>query len=243
MLGDWDLQSTLLRRAIQEGAIRFPLSPGTGEPLLVETESDLEHFQQRLIAASRGSGPDWASRYILPPIEEITTTQLLETRVRPAWLIWAALAYILGGAVAFSEGWLVTGLVLLLLSTPLDLVAGRLASLRLQPLHSRMLTRLALWPAGGIALLALGWWEWSHVSGWGAIMAALGAIAFAEAARIERLGLPIPGDHWLLSRRNAIFIAVPFAIFSAWTAYLVFLAAYAAVSFYYTQHARHLGVG
>ena len=169
--------------------------------------------------------------------------QLLETGLRPAWLMWAALAYTLGSAVAFAEGWLLTGLVLLLLSTPLDLVASRLASLRLRPLQSRMWTRLALWPAGGIALLALGWWEWRHVSGWGAMIAAVGALAFAEATRIEKAGLPFPAELWLLSRRNAVFAAVPFAIFSAWTAFLVFLAAYACVSFYYTQHARHLGVG
>src|SRR5690349_4819617 len=40
MLGDWDLQSTLLRRAIQEGARRVQVAP-EGEPLLVETASEL----------------------------------------------------------------------------------------------------------------------------------------------------------------------------------------------------------
>ena len=242
MLGDWDLQSTLLRRTIQDGALRVPI-PAGGEPILAENEQDLQHFQEDLIKGSRGSRTDLASRFILPPVEDILTMQLLETGLRPAWLMWAALAYTLGSAVAFAEGWLLTGLVLLLLSTPLDLVASRLASLRLRPLQSRMWTRLALWPAGGIALLALGWWEWRHVSGWGAMIAAVGALAFAEATRIEKAGLPFPAELWLLSRRNAVFAAVPFAIFSAWTAFLVFLAAYACVSFYYTQHARHLGVG
>ena len=243
MLGDWDLQSTLLRRTIQEGSHRLPMEPGAGEPILAENEQDLEHFQQALIAGSRGSRSDWASRFILPAVEDVATMQLLGTGVRPAWLVWAALAYTVGGAIAFAEGWLLTGLVLLILSTPLDLVATRLASLRLKPLRSRMLSRLALWPGAGIALLALGWWEWRHASGWGAMLAAVGAIAFAEAARIERGGLPLPGEVWLFSRRNAIFAAIPFAIFGAWTAFLVFLAAYACVSFYYTQHARHLGAG
>ncbi len=242
ILGDWDLQSTLLRRTIQEGALRVPIGAG-GEPILAENEQDLVHFQDALIAGSRGGRTDWASRYILPPIEEAATTQLLETKVRPAWLMWAALAYTIGGAIAFAEGWLVTGLVLLVLSTPLDIVANRLGTLRLRPLPSRMLTRVALWPAAGIAVLALGWWEWRNSSGWGAMITATGAIAFAEAARIEKASFPMPGEHWLLSRRNAIFAAIPFAFFSAWTAYLVFLAAYACVSFYYTQHARHLGVG
>jgi hypothetical protein len=242
ILGDWDLQSTLLRRTIQEGALRVPIAAG-GEPILAENEQDLVHFQDALVAGSRGARTDWASRYILPPIEEAATTQLLETRVRPAWLMWAALAYTIGGAIAFVEGWLITGLVLLVLSTPLDIVANRLGTLRLSPLPSRMLSRVALWPAAGIALLALGWWEWRTSSGWGAMIAAAGAIAFAEAARIEKAGFPMPGEHWLLSRRNAIFAAIPFAFFGAWTAYMVFLAAYACVSFYYTQHARHLGVG
>jgi hypothetical protein len=244
ILGDWDLQSTLLRRAIQEGALRLPVAAGSSEPILAESAENLEYFQEALIAGSRGGRTDWASRYVLPPIEEVATTQLLETRVRPAWLMWAALAYTIGGAIAFAEGWLITGLVLLVLSTPLDLIASRLATLRLQPLRSRMLSRVALWPAAGVALVALGWWEWRNSSGgWGAMLAAVGAIAFAEAARIERSGLPMPGEVWLLSRRNAIFALIPFAIFSAWTPYLVFLAAYACVSFYYTQHARHLGVG
>jgi len=243
ILGDWDLQSTLLRRTIQEGALRLPVPESSGEPILAENEEDLAHFEQSLIAGSRGGRTDWASRYVLPLVEEFATTELLETRVRPLWLIWAALLLTLGGAIAFAAGWLWTGLALLAVSTPLDLVASRLATLRLAPLRSRVLSRRALWPASAIALLALGWWEWRHVSGWGAMVAAVGAIAFAEATRIEKRGLPMLGEIWLLSRRNAILAAIPFAIFSAWTAFLVFLAAYACVSFYYTQHGRHLGVG
>src|SRR3954470_21371004 len=37
MLGDWDLQSTLLRRTIQEGARRVPAAQVGGEPLLVQS--------------------------------------------------------------------------------------------------------------------------------------------------------------------------------------------------------------
>ena len=240
MLGDWDLQSTLLRRALQEGALRVPVSEGPGEPLLADNEGQLQHFQQTLIANSRAARTDWVSRIVLPPIEELATVQLLETTVKPRWLIWAALALTLGGALAFASGWPITGLALLVLSTPLDLVAGRLASLRLRPLASRMWSRLALWPAAGIALLALGWWQWGHGSGWGAFVTAATAVGFAEAMRIERAGLAVPGELWLLSRRNAIFLGIPFAITGAWTAYLVALLIYAAVSFYYTQHARHL---
>jgi hypothetical protein len=239
MLGDWDLQSTLLRRTIQEGARRNPVPDGAAEPLLADTADALQGFQRLLIAGSRASRTDWASRYLLPPVEEFATTQLLETGVKPMWLIWAALGLTLVGAVCFARGWLGAGLVLLLLSTPLDLVAARLATLRLRPLASRSVTRAALWPAAGIALLALGWWEGRGAGAWGATLAALAAAAFAEAARIEKAGTPLGDEPWLFSRRNAIFAAIPFALGGVWTAFLLAMLAYAAISFFVVQHVRH----
>ena len=106
MLGDWDLQSTLLRRAIQEGALRLPSEQVSAEPILVERPEDLETFQRRLLQASRGMRTDWVSRYVLPPIEELATEQLMETSVRPVWLIWAALAFTIAAGVCCLKGWL-----------------------------------------------------------------------------------------------------------------------------------------
>ena len=238
ILGDWDLQSTLLRRTLQEGARRVPVSELGGDPLLAETADDLRDFQRKLLVGSRGARPDWVSRFLLPPVEEFATERLMESGVRPTWLMWSAVALTLGGAFCFTRGWLGAGLVLLVASTPLDLIASRLASLRLKPLPVRMLSRLALWPAAGVALIALGWWEMRHVSGWGALVSALGAVAFAEAARIERSGMQ-DGEIWLISRRSAIFAAIPFAILGVWTSYLIALLAYATVSFFIIQHVRH----
>ena len=239
MLGDWDLQSTLLRRSLQGGARTVPLAPGTGEPLLAETGGDLADLERQLIVASRESRRDWASRYVLPLVEEFATEKLIETRIAPETLMQAALALSVGGAVAFASGWLVTGLALLVLSTPLPLIARRLAALRLKPMPARSLVRRLLWPAAGIALLALGWWQAGHGTGWGAFFAAATAAAFAQAARIEREKLEIPGEIWLLSRRNAILAAIPFAAFGAWTAYLVALAFYAGATFFAAQHVNH----
>ena len=238
MLGDWDLQSTLLRRTLQEGAIRLPVGESAGEPLLAESADGLQDFQRRLFAASRGARPDWVSRYLLPPIEEFATEQLMETGVRPAWLMWAALALTLGGAFCFSRGWLGAGLVMLILSLPLDLISSRLATLRLRPFPARMWTRLALWPAGGVALLALGWWEMNNVGGWGALVTAISAGAFAEATRKERTSLP-DGELWPISRRSSIALAIPFALAGAWTSYLIVLLAYAMISFFIVQHVSH----
>jgi len=238
ILGDWDLQSTLLRRTLQEGARRVPVSDVGGDPLLAESADDLRDFQRKLLVGSRGARPDWVSRFLLPPVEEFATERLMESGVRPTWLMWGAVALTLAGALCFTRGWLGAGLALMVASTPLDLIASRLASLRLKPLPVRMWSRLALWPAAGVALLALGWWEMWHVSGWGALVSALAAVAFAEAARIERSGMQ-DGEIWLISRRSAVFAAIPFAILGAWTSYLTALLAYATVSFFIIQHVRH----
>lgn len=243
MLGDWDLQSTLLRRAIQEGALRLPAGEGITEPVLVERPEDLDHFQRRLIEASRGTRTDWVSRYVLPPVEELATERLMETAVRPGWLIWAALALTLVAALCCLRGWLGAALVLMMLSTPLDLVASRLATLRLRPLSTRMTSRLALGHAAGIPLLALAWWEMRSGHGWGTLLAAAATLVFAEAMRIEKAGFPPDADTWLFSRRSAIFAAIPFAVAGAWTPFLIGLLLYAATSFFIVQHLRHSASG
>ena len=238
ILGDWDLQSTLLRRALQDGAPLMPVGEGAGEPLLARTEDDLAGFERHLFVASRGIRRDWASRYVLPLIEELATDRLLPTAVRPRWLIHAALITTVVAAGFLIQGWLWPALALLVLSTPLDLVGRRLATLRLQPLPTRFLARDLLWPAAGLALLALGGSMW-RAEDWGAMISAIAAAAFAQAARIEKAHVEVPGGQWLFSRRNAILAALPFAAANAITAYLIALALYAAISFFYVQHIQH----
>jgi len=239
MLGDWDLQSTLLRRTIQEGARLIRASDDGGEPLLTQSAAQLASFERELVHNSRGERTDWSSRFVLPFLEDLATEQLLETPVRPQWLIWGALGLTLAGAVCFTRGWLGAGLVLLLLSTPLDMVAARLSSIRLKPLPVRMLSRRLLWPAAGVALLAIGLWETRHGTGWGSLVAAAAGCAFAEAARIEKATMPSGGELWLFSRRNAVFLALPFALGGVWTAYLIAILVYAALSFFIVQRVRH----
>jgi hypothetical protein len=239
MLGDWDLQSTLLRRALQEGALRIPLNAESGEPLLVESPAELANFERAMVSASRGARRDFSSRYLLWPLEDLATARLMGSSVRPVWLIWAALALTIASAGAFLRGWPLLAIPLLLLSAPLDLIAARLAVLRLRPLPSGLLTRRLLWPAAGVALLSLGWWAMRSYSGWGALATAVATAAFAEAARIEASKLPLPGEVWLFSRRNAILIGAPFALLGAWASYLACLAIYAACSFFLLQAVRH----
>lgn len=238
MLGDWDLASTLLRRTLQAGARLVPVAPES-EPLLARNAADLAAFERSLIEGSRSGRTDVVSRYLLPPVEDFATERLMETGVRAEWLVYLALALTVGAAFAFSRGWHWAAVVVLALSAPLDLVARRLGLLRMKPLPPRFWAQRALWPAAGLALLALGGWQARHDGGWGAFLAAVTALAFAQAYVLERRQLEIPRQPWLFSRRNAIFAAIPFAIAGAWTAYLIAVLAYAGLSFFFVQYLTH----
>ncbi|WP_284275650.1 hypothetical protein, partial [Sphingomonas astaxanthinifaciens] len=70
-------------------------------------------------------------------------------------------------------------------------------------------------------------------------LAAAATVAFAEAARIERAGRELGPDLWLFGSRAAVFTAIPFAIFGAWSLLTVVLAVYATVSFFVVQNLVH----
>jgi hypothetical protein len=238
MLGDWDLPSTLLRRSIQAGARLIPVAPDH-EPLLARNPGGLERFERSLIGNSRTARTDLVSRYVLPPVEDFATEKLMETGVRPDWLVLGALVLTLGAAFAFSRGWFWPAVAMLVVSTPLDLVAARLGLLRMKPLSSNALMQRLLWPAAGLALLALGWREAWHGSGWGALVSAAAALAFAQAYQFERRHTDVPAPLWLLSRRNAILALVLFGLAGAWTGYLLAMLGYAALSFFLVQYLAH----
>src|SRR5205085_10157490 len=124
-------QWTLLRRALQDGALQLPVAPGVGEPLVAEGSEDLADFERHLFRSSVGARDDWASRYVLPPIEEFATRQLMQSGLRPDLLVIAALVLTVGAAFSFSRGWLSAVPVLMLSSTPLALIGARPATFRL----------------------------------------------------------------------------------------------------------------
>jgi hypothetical protein len=143
---------------------------------------------------------------------------------------------VLGAALLFTRGESLWATALLVVASPFDRLAERLATVRLRPFSRQSLLYRSLAPAHGLALLGLAWFETRHGGGWGALVAAAAAIAFGEAARVERRGRELGPDLWLLSPRSAVFLALPFAAAGAWSLLTVALALYAAVSFFIVQH-------
>ena len=122
MLGDWDLHSTLLRRAVQEGARLVPAPEGMS-PIRAASETSSAAFDRHLVNSSRQRRRDWPSRYLLPAVEDFLTRHLMGAPVRPDALLWAALAMVLGAALLLTRGEPLWAVGLLVAASPLDRLA------------------------------------------------------------------------------------------------------------------------
>ena len=240
MLRDWDLQSTLLRRAVQAGARQISVR-GEAEdelPLVAETSDDLAELEAQIIAGANVRRGDWVSRYLLGPVERAATRALMPTGVTPTALGLAATLVMALAGLAFARHWLGFGLFLLLLATPLDGIAERLASLRLQgrlgpSWWSALLPVIA---AGVLLILA---YELAATRGWGCLALAGTIVAFAVALRIEAAGRDVPGKLWLAEPKGMSWLMLPFAAANLWGTGLTVLAFYAGASFFWAQRQAH----
>jgi hypothetical protein len=242
MLGDWDLQSTLLRRTVQEGAARVPAArPGNPAGLvLVDRAEAVDVVRERLLAATRGRRGGWPARLVYAPIEDLASPALMRAGVDP-WAVRAiAVALLILAAAGFAAGFGWLGLALLLAAGPVDAVAARLARLRLQRFGARQPASLAK-VAGQLCVLgALGWFV-AAADGWGAGVLAAGTALFTLALagelklRAARLGPAAPRPPWLADGEALALVLLPFALAGWWLAALAFQTGYAALSFFAVQ--------
>ncbi|HEY0044223.1 MAG TPA: hypothetical protein VGB62_06705 [Allosphingosinicella sp.] len=240
MLGEWDLQSTLLRRAVQSGARQLALRGEPADDLLTVAErtDDLGELQQRILEGAGGERKDWVSRYLLGPIERLAVRRLMPTASTPAMLtLGGALLTALGG-LAFASDWLALGMAFVLLATPLEGISGRLAALRMQENDPESWLAHVLPALSGAALVALAV-GLADTRGWGGVALAATTIAFIFALRAEVKGHIVPGSHWLAERKGMTWLLLPFAAAGLWGTGLTALAAYAAGSFFWAQRQVH----
>jgi hypothetical protein len=234
MLRDWDLQSTLLRRALQAGALHLPAE---GAVAILDREADLDRLERLIVAGADEAGGGWLAR-LLAPLERLGTAFLLGSAASPQILGLGAALLTGLGAAAFYAHWHWTGLVLLILSTPLEGIARRLGRLRMQEGVGQSWWNHLLELLAAVALVVLAY-GLAPVWGWGMILAAFAALGFLHALDVERAGARIRGALFLAERRGMIWLMLPFAFFGLWHAGIGALAAYAALSFFWAQREAH----
>jgi hypothetical protein len=240
MLGEWDLQSTLLRQAVQSGARQMALRGEPADELLIVAErvEDLVELQQRILDGAGAERGDWASRFLLGGLEQAATRRLMPGAATPAALTLSASVLTALAALAFAWDWLALGMIFLLLATPLDGIGERLSALRMQQADADSWWSSLLPALSAAALLALAF-GLTDTRGWGSVALAGATIAFMTALRIEQQGVELPGRHWLAERKGMTWLLLPFAFFSLWGTGLTALAFYAAGSFFWAQRHAH----
>jgi phosphatidylglycerophosphate synthase len=255
-LGQWSLESALIRTvAADPGAQRVDfLALPTYAParrrhlplmwLRPDSPAEAAVAGRALIAASQKGCLDWPARFLHPVPENLLVGLLAPTRVTPNMVTLATGALGVAAGVAFATGWLWTGLVLALITGPLDGVDGKLARTRCEYSRWGDLEHLL------DKLLEYGWylcaaWYFSQQRGsalpW-AIAALIILPAIAEAVqgeffrRMTGVQLDDVGDterriRLVAGRRNTfLWTWLGFAALGLWFEGFVVLAAYSVVT-------------
>lgn len=239
-LGEWDLQSTLLRKAVQGGARHFAVRGEQSDDGLVMAErvEDLAEAEAAIVEGAGASRGSWISRYLLAPVEQALTRLLMPSSITPGWLYVGAAVLIGLAGLLFARGWLLSGMLLLLVSTPLDGASDRLALLRMQRSGAPDWWGYTLPLIGGMALAALGY-SLAESRGWGCLALVAATAAFMIALYGETEGQEVRGQHWLAEPKGMAWLLLPFALTGNWVSGLGALAAYAAGSFFWAQRQIH----
>lgn len=251
-LGEWNLESALIRTAVADPETRridflalptYAPARRRHAPLLwaqPKTPAEARATGQALILAAQKGCLDWPARFLHPLPENLFVSWLAPTRVTPNMVTLATGVLGTVAGVAFAMGWLWTGLVLALITGPLDGVDGKLARTRCEYSRWGDLEHLL------DKALEYGWylcvaWYFSNLRGsalpW-AIAALIILPAIAEAVqgeffrRMTGVQLDDAGDieRWIrlvAGRRNTfLWTWLVFAIFGLWFEGFVGLAIY-----------------
>ena len=234
MLRDWDLQSTLLRRTLQAGARHFAAE---GAVAILDRDEDLDALERRIVSDADDRQSGWADR-ALAPLERAGTTFLMGSRISPQ-LIGFIAALLTGlAAASFYVHWYWIGLAKLLVATPLEGIAHRLARLRMQEgvRQSWWAYLIPLFSGAAMVFLSYGL---AATQGWGMVLLAFTTLAFLAALAVETEGRRVRAALFLAERKGMIWLMLPFAAFGLWHAGLAVLFAYAAASFFWAQREAH----
>lgn len=174
MVGDWDLGSTLLRRAVQGGAQRLTLTAEqAGQDLTIaSTAAAAQVAGRKLIAQAPAPVAGWTTHWLLTPAGRAIARISGEAGVEARWLSQGGLALLAMAVLSALAGWIVASLALLVLGYLLDqagaigAVAGAGAPPHRWRRHVRPLAAAIVGVATGITLFM-------RTMQWGCIVLAL----------------------------------------------------------------------
>jgi hypothetical protein len=213
MIGAWDPVSTLLRRAVQEGAGRIDAARA---PILATDAAALAAAERAILTGARKPAEDLIGRVLFAPTEELAMPLLLARKTEANVVAGAgALLAFVGGALGLA-GWRWLPLIGLLLSGLAAAGAARLGRIRQR---SRFQERLFGWVRlAGVGLGAAGLSRLlATVSGqWGWWLTGALLVAAMLGLSAERRLNPAKPPIWLASVDTLIWAMLPFAAFSHW---------------------------
>ena len=249
-LEDWDMQSTLLRVTSALAPKRWIVDTA-GQPSwqIARTTQAADLLTDRLL---RGKQPDhgsWVLGYVQMPIAGLLARWLLLTRATALGLRIAGTGIGLAAAIAFTTGWISTGLTLAVADGFLICTATKLAQVRLEIIPQRQRWDLTDRVIGYGWFFGLATWlAWSTATNSPLLLAVIIVLFSVAASQHKRHFQHLTGCHLgncgTAERRTVrmaanpdtlIWTLIPFALISDWHFGLAVLAAYAALMFFVFQ--------
>ncbi len=175
IVGDWDLGSTLMRRAVQEGAGRMTLTPEQAgvELIILDNGGAAQVAGRRLVAAAPVESGGWGTRWFIAPVARLMARFAADLGIQAQWVTLAGFG--LCGVAVFSAlaGWIVASLLILLFGLACD-IAG---SIGMQVGAGTMRWEKYRFPfravAATLVVLAMGTTLTLRTTQWGCIVLAL----------------------------------------------------------------------
>lgn len=126
MLGDWELGSTLMRRAVQEGAARMTLTPeeAGADILVLDGAGAVQTAGRRLIASAPVENAGWGTRWLVGPAARIVARVTGDLGLEAQWVALSSFALSSVAAACGLAGWIVASLFFLLVGLLLDVAGG-----------------------------------------------------------------------------------------------------------------------
>jgi len=228
MLGSWDPVSTLLRRAVQEGARR--VDAGADLPIMLVDAGEVAETEAGIVRAAWARPQRLVDRFVHAPLLALAVPRLLARGTAPEALAWpGGLLALAGGAMALA-GLRWPALLALIAAAPLREAGRQLARIADRPLGgARLLDRVAA--AGAVlAVLGLAWQLASGSGQWGWWLVAAATLAGAGLLALLRPLLAPPLPTWLAEGAQPFWLLLPFAPFGRWDLGLAAVALHALAS-------------